>query len=203
MATIEQAEQLEQNATINASRDGFEMTIKAGAESGRKTVEALKALNQSLKSHRRDRKNKDDEPKQGKVSLKQFTRDAEGRREVVGIEDRKLVDEITRELKRHGVEFAVERRGKDQTRYFHVRGDDAGVVAHGIERAQERVDGMIARQQSKISVKERIGRTLDRMEDPQSKAARQKHERPLTPDQKQKQKPSVKPDDDDRKGPKR
>ena len=79
MATIEQAEQLEQNATINASRDGFEMTIKAGTESGRKTVEALKALNESLKSHRRDRKNKDDEPKQGKVSLKQFTRDAEGR----------------------------------------------------------------------------------------------------------------------------
>lgn len=197
MATVEQAEQLGQNATINASRDGLEMTVKAGADGVQRTVAALQALNQSLKSHRRDRK-KDDEPTQGKVSLKQFTRDVDGRREVVGIEDRRLVDEITRELKRHGVEFAVERRGKEQTRYFHVRGDDAGVVAHAIERAQERVDGIIARQESKISVKERIGRTLDRMEDPKSKAARAEK---LGRDQPTPSMP--KPDDDDRKGPKR
>lgn len=181
--SIEQAEQLGQNATVNATRSGFEVSTRAGSQVGKQTVAstvaALQAINETLKSHGRGRK-KDDEPKQGQVSLKEFTRDVDGRREIVGIEDRKLVNEIRTELKRHGVEFAVEHRGSEQTRYFHVRGDDAGIVAHAIERAQERVDGILARQHSKVSVRQSIDKTMSK--DAEAKTERNQRSQKLEGD---------------------
>jgi len=80
----------------------------------------------------------------GRVSLRRFTQLAEGKREFVPIKDAEVARQLSRELRRHGVTFAVE-RGADKTLTFHVQGKDAGLIEHALTQASIRVDERIRR----------------------------------------------------------
>lgn len=83
----------------------------------------------------------------GEVRLKVFTREAHGKREVVPVKDADVARMFVRELRRHGVLFAVERH-RDGTRTFHVQGQDASVIEHALSVAIARVDASLARLQA-------------------------------------------------------
>ncbi|HJG52015.1 MAG TPA: DUF3801 domain-containing protein [Brachybacterium faecium] len=78
------------------------------------------------------------------VPLEEFAESVEGKREVLELEDNELVEEVRQELRKHNVTFAVEQ--DDQERfYLHVRGNDANLIAHALDRAQERLDALRTR----------------------------------------------------------
>ena len=80
----------------------------------------------------------------GQVRLQRFTQLAEGKREVVPIKDAEVARQLSRELRRHGVTFAVERNA-DKTLTFHVQGKDAALIEHALTQASIRVDERIKR----------------------------------------------------------
>lgn len=83
-------------------------------------------------------------PEQGKVTLKQFSQLAEGKRDVVQLDDKAVSREFERELKRHGVTWTAEAH-RDGSRTFHIQGKDAELIQHALGVAASRVDEKIAR----------------------------------------------------------
>lgn len=80
----------------------------------------------------------------GKVTLKTFSNLADGRREVITLDDQAVSREFERELKRHGVTWTVEQH-RDGSRTFHVQGKDAELIQHALGVAAARVDEKIVR----------------------------------------------------------
>ena len=81
---------------------------------------------------------------QGQVSLKAFTKNADGKRDVVKLDDEKVSKEFAKELRRHGVLWSVENH-PDGSKTFHIEGKDAELVQHALGVAANRIDEKIAR----------------------------------------------------------
>lgn len=156
MATLEKAEELEQRVMINAGEKGAEalmrlpgtlskLLLAAGAKGGQyiggKYNDLHDHLQNSIDAFADGMRERAHEKKWGsEVTVKEFSDTVEGKREIVDVDDDELVDEVRQELRKHGVTFAVERDEEGQ-HYLHVRGNDASLIAHALERAQERLDG--------------------------------------------------------------
>lgn len=80
----------------------------------------------------------------GKVTLKTFSNLADGRREVITLDDQAVSRELEKELKRHGVTWAMEKQ-RDGSTTFHVQGADIELVQHALGVAAERVDERLVR----------------------------------------------------------
>lgn len=81
----------------------------------------------------------------GRVGLKQFTKITNGKREILPISEKKVAREFIRELRKHGVTFAIDVH-RDGSRTFHVEGKDVAVVEHALSQASARVDEQIQRE---------------------------------------------------------
>lgn len=164
MATLDKAEQLEERLVMAAGQQGVSATLRLTTETGKRLTRwsgtAVKktgvgmartvayghqALSESLREMADGIRERAHEKEWGsEVPLEEFAETVEGKREVVALEDDELVEEVRQELRKHRVTFAVEQ--DDQERfYLHVRGNDANLIAHALDRAQERLDALRTR----------------------------------------------------------
>lgn len=159
MATVEKAEQLEERLVTASTQQGVQATLRLTTEASKKVVEkagaatksagqhiwgvgadAKSALVESLQEMAQGMRDRAHERKWGsEIPLEDFAETVDGKREVVNLEDNELVEEVRQELRKHGVTFAVEQDDQDRF-YLHVRGNDANLIAHALDRAQERLD---------------------------------------------------------------
>lgn len=151
MATLEKAEELEQRVMVNASERGTEMLARLSAQTSRWILSGswemgtsgaamlARTFAESAQQMRERVLARTQADPTSEVSLEEFSELTGGRREVVSIEDSEVLEEVRAELEKHGVTFAIE-RGEDDEHYLHVRGDDAQLIAHALDRAQERLD---------------------------------------------------------------
>lgn len=86
----------------------------------------------------------------GEVKLREFAQRVDGKREVLPISDAEVSRQFTRELRRYGVLFSVERM-PDGSRAFHVQGKDAALIEHALTRACNTVDERIAQQRPTLA----------------------------------------------------
>lgn len=114
------------------------VSARIGARAVGGTVRGLVALLDAVRQATRSRS------QEGELSLRQFTRVVDGKREVVPIKDAEVARQLGRELRRHGVTFAIERNA-DGSRTFHVQGKDAALIEHALTQASIRVDERITR----------------------------------------------------------
>lgn len=114
------------------------VSARIGARAVGGTVRGLVALLDAVRQATRSRS------QEGELSLRQFTRVVDGKREVVPIKDAEVARQLARELRRHGVTFAIERNA-DGSRTFHVQGKDAALIEHALTQASIRVDERIMR----------------------------------------------------------
>lgn len=131
-------QQLTQKVTMTASNKGLKASLWVGKKVAAVPFKVLAAvygaIRQSVNSQRES----------GQVALKEFSRIAEGKRELVNIDDAAVSKQLERELRRHGVLWSVERHG-DGSRTFHVEGKDAELIQHALAVAAERIDEKLAR----------------------------------------------------------
>lgn len=159
MATLEKAEQLEERLVMSSTQQGVQISLRAtsdvakrltswsadatkkmGAGMTRTAANGARALSEALQEMAEGIRERAHEKKWGsEIPLEDFAETVDGKREVVSLEDNELVDEVRQELRKHGVTFAVEQDDQDRF-YLHVRGNDANLIAHAIDRAQERLD---------------------------------------------------------------
>lgn len=149
MATLEKAEELEQRVMINAGEQSAQALIRLSGKATQEIVDGgwkftkgrAAAFQRTLGDMADGIRDRSHEKKWGsEVTVKEFSDTVEGKREIVDVDDDELVGEVRQELRKHGVTFAVERDEEGQ-HYLHVRGNDASLIAHALERAQERLDG--------------------------------------------------------------
>lgn len=131
-------QQLTQKVTMTASSASMKASLWVGknvAATPFKVVSAVyRAIQQSVNAQRET----------GRVALKEFTRIAEGKRELVNIDDNAVSKELERELRRHGVLWSAETH-RDGSRTFHIQGKDAELIQHALTVSAERVDEKLAR----------------------------------------------------------
>lgn len=152
MATVEQVEDLEQRFITEMSRDASQVTVRYAGRGGIVMLHgahaALEAMYSRLPSLRRE----------GGLehgSVREFGKAVGGaQRDVVDIGDKRVLAEVRSELRKSGVEFAVDRRGKEVI--LHFRTSDSKVLAAALERATERVDKRVAEAGAKRDVAEAI-----------------------------------------------
>lgn len=164
MATLDKAEQLEERLVMAAGQQGVSATLRLTTESSKRLARGAgsvmlgtgklvwgvgagtqRALSESLRDMAEGIRERAHEKEWGsEVPLEEFAESVEGKREVLELEDNELVEEVRQELRKHRVTFAVEQ--DDQERfYLHVRGNDANLIAHALDRAQERLDALRTR----------------------------------------------------------
>ena len=164
MATLDKAEQLEERLVISSAQQGVSASLRLTAESSKRLAQGTgsvvagtgklvwgagaatqRGLSESLREMADGIRERAHEKKWGsEVPLEDFTETVDGKREVLELEDNELVEEVRQELRKHNVTFAVEH--DDQDRYYlHVRGNDATLIAHALDRAQERLDTLRTR----------------------------------------------------------
>lgn len=141
-----------QQAGSQLARGGVRTGVKIAAGTTRISVRVLGstahgvlALLGSVRRMTRTR------AQEGELNLRQFTRMADGKREVVPIKDAEVARQLSRELRRHAVTFAIERNA-DGSRTFHVQGKDATLIEHALTVASVRVDERIARSRERAGV---------------------------------------------------
>lgn len=159
MATLEKAEQLEERLVMSSTQEGVQATLRLTTESTKRLVQstgsvmkgaghvawgagvaAQRGISDSLREMAEGIRERAHEKKWGsEIPLEDFAETVDGKREVVSLEDNELVEEVRQELRKHNVTFAVEQDDQDRF-YLHVRGNDANLIAHAIDRAQERLD---------------------------------------------------------------
>jgi len=113
------------------------LSVRLGVGTGQQTLRALGGLLAAAKDAAAAKR------EEGQVGLRQFTRLADSKREVVGIKDSDVARQLARELRRHGVLFSIEAH-PDGTRSFHVQGKDAALIEHALTVASTRVDEKLA-----------------------------------------------------------
>ncbi|MEL4506279.1 DUF3801 domain-containing protein [Luteococcus sp. H138] len=152
MSLTEAAENQTERVTLEMSRGAVRATLAmtgGGLDNGRRAVmDALAHFRDALAQAATKRM------KTGKVSLTTFAEQSHGQREVVSLDDKKLTREVSKQLQRYGVTFAVERSGDART--FHLAGADAQVMAHALDRATKTIDDRAARAAAKVSLADRI-----------------------------------------------
>lgn len=153
MSLHEQAENNTQRVTFELSRGAVKGTLhvtQAAGDSARQAAAQFRdaltqAINQKMTT--------------GKVSLTTFAQNVNGAREVVSLDDQRVVRELDKELRRYGVTFAVEKQGSART--FHIAGKDAQVTSHALDNAMQRVDDRARRNETKRSLSERIQQRVE------------------------------------------
>lgn len=164
MATLDKAEQLEERLAISSAQQGVSASLRLTTDTGKRLAQwsgtaakktgvgmartvayGHEALSESLREMADGIRERAHEKKWGsEVPLEEFTETVDGKREVLELEDNELIEEVRQELRKHNVIFAVEH--DDQDRYYlHVRGNDATLIAHALDRAQERLDTLRTR----------------------------------------------------------
>ena len=131
-------QQLTQKVTMTASSASMKASLWVGKGVAAAPFKAVTAIYRQLER----RANKRSES--GQVSLKDFSKIAEGKRELVNIDDAAVSKELERELRRHGVLWSMETH-RDGSRTFHIQGKDAELIQHALSVAAERVDEKLAR----------------------------------------------------------
>lgn len=165
MALVENAEQQADRVTMEMSRAGVRAAwtttgaiLSKGSGSARAAVAHFQdAFRQVIQKRMTT----------GQVSLSTFAAQTGGAREVLNIDSRTVARELTKELRRYGVTFAVDRIPGGGVTY-HVAGKDAQAVAHALDRAGQRADERAARNTARRSIKERVSERVE-----QKKAAAQ------------------------------
>ena len=163
MATVEQAEQMEHTVMMNASRDSLSASVRIAGHAQGGAWHAMQALTNAVREFRESDRDT------GKVTLKTFSK-RDGDRDVLALEDKRVAEVLEKELKRYSVTFAVDQPEKG-VREFHVHTRDAKIIEHALDRAQTRVYEADA----KLTLKQRIEKQLDKMENPASRQARELH----------------------------
>lgn len=170
MATVEQAEHLEQRVLADVSRAATRVSMRMGANGLRACLGVLRDAALRLQTGG---------PERGEVSIQAFSK-VSSERDVVGLEAREITREVRRELSRHGVLFAIE-KGVDGQAWVHVQAKDAKLIAHAMERAEESVDRRIARQQARAEaaqgIKERVAGIRQERSEKRERTQEQKHGR--------------------------
>jgi hypothetical protein len=131
-------QQLTQKVTMTTTSASLKASVWVGKGVAAAPFKAVAAIYRSLEQSMNKQR------ESGQVSLKAFTQIAEGKRELVSIDDRAVAKELERELRRHGVVWSVETH-RDGSRTFHVQGKDAELIQHALTVAAERVDEKLAR----------------------------------------------------------
>ena len=131
-------QQLTQKVTMTTSSASMKASLWVGKGVAAAPFKAVTAIYRSIQ------KNVNKQRESGQVSLKDFSKIAEGKRDLVNIDDRAVSKELERELRRHGVVWSVETH-RDGSRTFHVQGKDAELIQHALTVAAERVDEKLAR----------------------------------------------------------
>jgi len=108
---------------------------------------------------------------EGEIRLREFTRVAEGKREILPIKDAEVARQLSRELRRHGVTYAMERHD-DDSRTFHVQGKDAALIEHALNAAAIKVDERIAKKGARDvdddpTLTQEVGTRVLTLDDPQ------------------------------------
>lgn len=166
MATVEQAEHMEQMVTADVSRASARLTAQVATNSLRTALSALQDAAHRLRSSR---------PQRGEVTLQSFARVA-GERDVVGLDAREITREVKRELARHGVLFSVEKGANGQS-WVHVQAKDAKLIAHALERAEEALDRRIARREARAEAAVKIKERAAEIREERSQEREHKRER--------------------------
>lgn len=136
-------QELTQKVTISTSRGSMKASLWMGKGVAAAPFKAVAAIYRSaVMQHNKSRE-------AGQVSLKTFTQIAEGKRQLVNIDDRAVSKQLERELRRHGVLWTTERH-RDGSQTFHVQGKDAELIQHALAVAAERVDEKLARNAPEI-----------------------------------------------------
>ena len=152
MATVEQAEHMEQMVAASLTRSSARMSAQVGVHGLRATLRALQTAASRLGRTPERR---------GQVTLQVFTRVA-GERDVLGLDDKEITREVRRELSRHGVMFSVE-KGQGGQSWVHIQAKDTEVAAHALERAEETLDRRIARREVRSELAEKIRVKVEEM----------------------------------------
>lgn len=121
---------------------GLGVGISAGVIYG--TVKAILALVESSRQYSAKHGHPIAANPEQQVGLREFNRIAEGKREFMPVQDAQIARQFSRELRKHGVTFAIEKQ-QDGSRMFHVQGKDAGVVEHALSTAAAKIDERIAK----------------------------------------------------------
>lgn len=121
---------------------GLGVGISAGVIYG--TVKAILALVESSRRYSAAHGRTSGSNPEQQVGLREFNRIAGGKREFMPVQDAQIARQFSRELRKHGVTFAIEKQ-RDGSRTFHVQGRDAGVVEHALATAATKIDEQIAR----------------------------------------------------------
>lgn len=134
-------QQLIQKVVVTLSDKGIQATLRVTKDAWDRLgpIAITKAVGKGIK------KQLTSAHSTGQVSIKDFTKHVDGKRDVVNIDDRAVSKELEKELRRHGVLWSVE-HNKDGSRTFHVQGKDAELVQNALEVAAERVDQKLARE---------------------------------------------------------
>ena len=129
MATVEQAENIEQQVMVNTGRGSVSASVRLAERGVDGFMQAVNALRDALDQRQDERKTaRANEP--GQVSMSEFKETMRGDREIVALEDTRVADILTTELKRLDVRFAVD-SPEPGVQEFHVQGRDAKVLVLG------------------------------------------------------------------------
>ncbi|UAJ81709.1 DUF3801 domain-containing protein (plasmid) [Leifsonia sp. ZF2019] len=123
------------------------LSVRLGVGTGQQSLRAIGGLLAAAKDAAAAKR------EEGQVGLRQFTRLADSKREVVGIKDSDVARQLARELRRHGVLFSIEAH-QDGTRSFHVQGKDAALIEHALTVASTRVDEKLASRDTSKTIAE-------------------------------------------------
>ena len=158
MATVEQAENIEQQVMVNTGRGSVSASVRLAERGVDGLMQAVNALRDALDQRQDERKTaRANEP--GQVSMSEFKETMRGDREIVALEDTRVADILTTELKRLDVRFAVD-SPEPGVQEFHVQGRDAKVLVHALNRAQsavyDREDDALTKAQIKEKIVEKV-----------------------------------------------
>ncbi len=157
MATVEQAEELEQRIAMEVGRDGVHVAARMANYGVGRLLNDLHKVRAAIGGASLHRSNESG-------SVRQFAaKVGTAQRDVVTIGDERVLKEMRSELRRQGVDFAVEREGKELV--LHFRASDAKVLARALDRATERVDARIEDAAAKRDVAQRIEDRLAKTND--------------------------------------
>lgn len=174
MATVEQAENIEQQVTMNTGRDSFSATVRIAELSGNGIMRAVAALQETL-NERREVGAERAQNRAGQIDMEEFTQNLRGDRDIVSLNREDVADVLGAELTRLGVQYAVQ-TPEPGVHEFHVHARDAKVLAHALNRAQEAVylrddDAVV-----KTEIAERIADKAHGRDEPEPERTRE-HER--------------------------
>ena len=131
-------EQLSQQIVITSAQVGINVTARLASGT-------LAGLKDTLRVIRAGLKHVKDKGQHGQMRLRNLQRAAGGDLHQQAVTNR-LVATLTRDLKKRGVDFSLE-KGRDGVHFIHFKGADADTMRHAVLQAEKRLNRHIARAQ--------------------------------------------------------